>query len=176
MGESESSPDESGDLLLRDCLRDLGFGVDGSPVVAVESPVWFNSEDEDAEASLFRFEADLGGGSSTKTVEFLVINTRQKTSCEHEHTRWLENAKRNTKIRHTRQVNKRHLTSDLWSGGGLIILGLGPAVSRSPALSPLLEGGLKSPEPAPVPLCVRVLRVLRAVITDDTGPKVERTR
>jgi len=88
MGESESSPDESGGLLRRDCLRDLGFGVDGSAVVAVGSPVRFNSED--AEASLFRFEADFGGGSSTKTVGFLVVNTRQKTPCEHEHTRWLE--------------------------------------------------------------------------------------
>jgi len=86
-------------------------------------------------------------------------------------------AKRNTEIRHHVRVNKRRLTSDLWSGGGLIILGLlGPAVSRSPALSPLLEGGLKSPEPAPVPFCIRVLRVLRAAIPGDTGLKVERTR
>jgi len=87
MGESESSSDESGDLLRLDCLRALGFGVDGSPVV-LGSPVRFSSED--AEASLFRFEADLGGGNSTKTAEFLVINTRHETRCEHEHTRWLE--------------------------------------------------------------------------------------
>lgn len=64
MGEPESSLDESGDLLRRDCLRALGFGVDGSFVAMF------------AEANLFRFEADLGGGSSTKTAEFLVINTR----------------------------------------------------------------------------------------------------
>lgn len=82
MGKSESSLDESGELLRRDCLRALGFGVGGSPLVA--SPVRFRSED--AEASLFRFEADLGGDSSTKTVNFLVINTRHKTHCEHRHT------------------------------------------------------------------------------------------
>lgn len=84
IGESESPLDESGDLLRRDCLRALGFGVDGSPVVVLGSPFRFSSED--AEASLFRFEADLGGGSSTKTAEFLVINTRREERCEHEHT------------------------------------------------------------------------------------------
>lgn len=66
MGGSGSSSEESGDLLRRDCLRALGFGVDGSPVVVLESPVWFSSED--AEASLFRFETDFERGSSTKTV------------------------------------------------------------------------------------------------------------
>lgn len=66
MGESESSSEESGDLLRRDCLRALGFGVDGSTVVMLESPARFNSED--AEASLFRFEIDFGMGSSTKAV------------------------------------------------------------------------------------------------------------
>ena len=81
MGESESSPDKGGDLLRRDCLRALGFGVTGSPVVMLGSPVR-----EDAGASLFRFEADFGG-TSTKTVDFLVINTRHKTRREHEHTR-----------------------------------------------------------------------------------------
>lgn len=84
MGESESSPDESGDLLRRDCLRALGFGVDGSPVAVLGSPVRFNIED--ADASLFRFETDFGGDSSTKTAGFLVINTRHKTRCEHVHT------------------------------------------------------------------------------------------
>ena len=92
MGEFESSSDESGDLLRLDCLRALGFGVGGSPVVVLGSPARFSSED--AEASLFRFEADLGGGSSTKTAEFLVINIRHETRWEHEHTRWLEAKKR----------------------------------------------------------------------------------
>ena len=69
-----------------------------------------------------------------------------------------------------RQMNKRRLTLDLWSpfssGGGLIIAELGPAALRSPGLpSPLLEGGLGSPEPVSVFFCVRVLRVLRAVIS-----------
>lgn len=76
MGESESSSDESGDLLRRDCLRALGFGVGGSLVVALGSPVGFSRED--AEASLFRFEADFGGGSSTKAVGCLVINISTK--------------------------------------------------------------------------------------------------
>ena len=84
MGEPESSSDESEDLLRRDCLRALGFGVGGSLVVALGSPVRFSRED--AEASLFRFEADFGGGSSTKAVGFLVINTQHKTPCKHEHT------------------------------------------------------------------------------------------
>jgi len=88
MGEPESESDESGDLLRRDCLRAFGFGVDGVPVVVFGSPARFSSED--AEASLFRFETELGGGSSTKTVEFLVINTRHETRYEHEHTGWLE--------------------------------------------------------------------------------------
>jgi hypothetical protein len=66
IGGSESSPDESGDLLRRDCLRALGFGVGGSLGVVLESPVRLSNED--AEASLFRFEADFEGGSSTKTV------------------------------------------------------------------------------------------------------------
>jgi len=85
MGESESSPDKGGDLLRRDCLRALGFGVVGSPVVVVGSPVRFSRED--ADASLFRFEADFRGDTSTKTVDFLVINTRHETRREHEHTR-----------------------------------------------------------------------------------------
>ena len=73
-------------------------------------------------------------------------------------------------IRYTRQVNKRRLTLDLWSpfspGGGLIIAELGPAALRSPGLpSPVLEGGLGSPEPVSVFFCVRVLRVLRVVIS-----------
>lgn len=83
MGESESESDKSGDLLRRDCLRAFGFGV-GGVLVVFGSPARFSSED--AEASLFRFEADPGGGSSTKTVEFLVINTRHETRYEHEHT------------------------------------------------------------------------------------------
>ena len=66
MGESESSSEASGDLLRRDCLRAFGFGVDGSPVVVLESPVRFSSED--AEASLFRFEIDFGIGGSTNAV------------------------------------------------------------------------------------------------------------
>lgn len=66
MGGSESSSEESSDLLRRDCLRALGFGVDGSPVVVLELPVRFSCED--AEASLFRFETDFGRGSSTKAV------------------------------------------------------------------------------------------------------------
>lgn len=66
MGEPESSSEENGDLLRRDCLRALGFGVDGSPVV-LEPPARFNSED--AEASLFRFETDdFEGGNSSKSV------------------------------------------------------------------------------------------------------------
>jgi len=60
--------------------------------VVFGSPVRFSNED--AEASLFRFEADLGGGSSTKTVGFLIINIRDKTRHEHEHTRWLRTQKR----------------------------------------------------------------------------------
>ena len=66
MGEPESSSDESGDLLRRDCFRALGFGVGGSPVGLLESPDKFSAGD--AEASLFRFEVDFGGGTSTKTV------------------------------------------------------------------------------------------------------------
>jgi len=85
MGESESSPDKGGDLLRRDCLRALGFGVVGSPVVVLGSPVRFSRVD--ADASLFRFEAGFGDGTSTKTVDFLVINTRHKTRREHEHTK-----------------------------------------------------------------------------------------
>jgi len=85
MGESESSSDKSGDLLRRDCLRALGFGVTGSPVVVVGSPVRFSREDVDA--SLFRFEAGFRGDTSTKAVDFLVINTQHKTQREHEHTR-----------------------------------------------------------------------------------------
>ena len=88
MGEPESESDETGDLLRRDCLRAFGFGVGGVLVVMFGSPVRFSSED--AEASLFRFGTDLGGGSSTKTVEFLVINTRRETRYEREHTGWLE--------------------------------------------------------------------------------------
>ena len=75
MGEPESSLDESGDLLRRDCLRALGFGVDGSLVVIF------------AEANLFRFEADLEDGGSTETAEFPVINPRHETRSEPEHTR-----------------------------------------------------------------------------------------
>ena len=78
MGEPESSLDESGDLLRRDCLRALGFGVDGSLVMMF------------AEANLFRFEADLGAGSSTKTAGLPVINTMHKTRRELERTRRLE--------------------------------------------------------------------------------------
>jgi len=86
MGESESSSDKGGDLLRRDCLRALGFGVDGSLVVVVlDSPVEFSRED--AGAGLFRFEAGFRGGTSTKTVDFLVINIRHKTRRELEHTR-----------------------------------------------------------------------------------------
>ena len=84
MGESESSPDKSGDLLRRVCLRALGFGVTGSAVVVVGSPVRFNRDD--ADASLFRFEAGFRGDTSTKAVDFLVINTRHKTRREREHT------------------------------------------------------------------------------------------
>jgi hypothetical protein len=87
---------------------------------------------------------------------------------------------RYTEIRYTRRTNEERLTLDLWSssspGGGLIITELGPAVSRSPALSLLLKGGLKSPEPASVFFCVRVFRGLRAVISDKTSREVERTR
>lgn len=67
MGESESSSEESGDLLRRDCLRALGLGVGGSLVLVVLGlPVRFSNED--AEASLFRFGTDFGRDSSTKTV------------------------------------------------------------------------------------------------------------
>jgi len=91
-------------------------------------------------------------------------------------------SKRNAEIRYARQVNTEEptLALDPWpsssSGGGLIIAELGPAVSRSPVLSPLLEGGLKSPEPVSVFFCVRVLRVLRAVISGNTSLRVERTQ
>jgi hypothetical protein len=88
MGESESSLDESGDLLRRDCLRALGFGVDGSLVVVFGPPVKFNSEA--AVASLFRFEAGLRGDNSTRTVGVFVINTRHEIRCRREHTRWLD--------------------------------------------------------------------------------------
>lgn len=107
MGEFEPSSDESGDLLRLDCLRALGFGVGDSPVVVLGSPARFSSED--AEASLFRFEADLGGGSSTKTAEFLVINTRHETRCEHEHTGWLgAKKKRGDKIRASDEHGRTH--------------------------------------------------------------------
>ena len=66
MGGSESSPDKSGDLLRRDCLRALGFGVGGSLVVVLELPAMFTVEV--AEASLFRFEAGFGEVSLTKTA------------------------------------------------------------------------------------------------------------
>lgn len=66
MGVSEPSSEESGDLLRRECFRGFGFGVDGSPVVVLESPVKVSSED--GEASLFRFETDFGRGSSANTV------------------------------------------------------------------------------------------------------------
>lgn len=69
MGRPGSSSEESGDLLRRDCLRALGFGVDGSPIVVLESPVRFSSEG--AEASLFRFETGFGRGNSAKTVRIL---------------------------------------------------------------------------------------------------------
>ena len=63
---SEPSLDEGGDLLRRDCLRALGFGVGGPLAVVLESPAKFSCED--AETSLFRFGANFGGGSSTETV------------------------------------------------------------------------------------------------------------
>lgn len=69
MGESESSSVESGDLLRRDCFRALGFGVGGSPVGVLELLTEFSAVD--AEASLFRFEVDFGGGTSTVTVNSL---------------------------------------------------------------------------------------------------------
>lgn len=88
-------------------------------------------------------------------------------------------SKRDAEIRYTRKVNEAHLTLDLRSssssGSGLIIPDLGPTISRSPALSPVLEGGLRSPEPVPAFFCVRVLRVLRAVISDNNR-RVERIR
>ena len=83
-------------------------------------------------------------------------------------------SKRDTEIRYARRVNRIHLTLDLRpsSGGGLIIAELGPATSRSPPLSPVLEGGLNSPDPVSAFFCVRVLRVLRAVISDNTDRRV----
>lgn len=90
-------------------------------------------------------------------------------------------SKTDTEIRYAHRVNTAELTFtlDLWppssSGGGLIVVERGPAASRSPTLSPLLEGGLKSPELVSVFFCVRVLRVLRAVISGNTSLRVERT-
>ena len=85
-------------------------------------------------------------------------------------------SKRYARIRYARQANKICLTLDLRpsssSGGGLIITELGPGASRSPDFSPVLEGGLKSPEPVSAFFCVRVLRVLRVVISGNANRRV----